>query len=217
MTQRDSASRSGKRFADRRFSLALAGLLAALGGGLVAASALAAEPVVRIVDFAFKPARITIVAGQAVTWRQDGAAMHTVTADDGSFDSGELAPKDQFANVFEVPGTYTYRCSLHPDRMKGTVIVKAAAKAPTPPGSPEPTPPPGTLPPDFSPYPATSTEPSPGPSEAQGDSGAAPSGSPIPGDRVDVSDPTGVLAVGFVVLVSAALAVFLAIRRRSNR
>ena len=43
---------------------------------------------VSIVDFAFQPASIEVPAGSTVTWTNTGAAPHTVTADDGAFDSG---------------------------------------------------------------------------------------------------------------------------------
>ena len=43
---------------------------------------------VSIVDFAFQPASIEVPAGSTVTWTNTGAATHTVTADDGAFDSG---------------------------------------------------------------------------------------------------------------------------------
>ena len=46
---------------------------------------------------------------------------HTVTADNKSFDSGEIR-QGEFRLVFEEPGTYSYHCVLHPD-MKGRVVV----------------------------------------------------------------------------------------------
>src|SRR5829696_5872316 len=47
---------------------------------------------VTIVDFAFQPASLEVPAGTTVTWTNSGAAPHTVTADDGTFDSDRLAP-----------------------------------------------------------------------------------------------------------------------------
>src|SRR4029077_757706 len=83
-----------------------------------------------------------------VTWTNVGTMKHTVTADDGSFDSGPLAKGDAFGNLFDAPGTFTYHDKLDP-AMKGAVIVKAAKPTSTPNGTPRTTPPPGTLPPDF--------------------------------------------------------------------
>ncbi len=102
----------------------------------------------KISDFAFKPGEVTIVAGQTVTWQNSSATQHTVTADDGSFNSDPLGINDQFANVFSAPGTFAYHCAIHP-RMTGTVVVTAAKPTATPNGTPPPTPPSGTLPPDF--------------------------------------------------------------------
>ncbi|MCD6059366.1 MAG: blue (type 1) copper domain protein [Thermomicrobiales bacterium] len=47
---------------------------------------------VQVVDFAFEPGTLTVPAGATVTWTNAGSRPHTVTADDGSFDSGRLDP-----------------------------------------------------------------------------------------------------------------------------
>ncbi|MEA2511104.1 MAG: hypothetical protein QOJ59_591 [Thermomicrobiales bacterium] len=77
---------------------------------------------VDIVDFAFDPSSVTIEAGGTVTWTNVGDAPHTVTSDDGTFDSGELANGDTFSSTFDEPGTYTYHCDIHPD-MTAEIIV----------------------------------------------------------------------------------------------
>ena len=107
-----------------------------------------ASPSVEITDTAIKPADVTIVAGDVVTWKNTSAALHAIVADDGSFDSGPLSLNDQFANLFEVPGTYTYRDPNHPG-LAGVVHVTVAPPTATPNGTAPPTPPGGTLPPDF--------------------------------------------------------------------
>jgi plastocyanin len=89
---------------------------------------------VSIVDFAFQPTSIEVPAGSTVTWTNAGAATHTVTADDGTFDSGQLKPGANFSQTFTTPGTYTYHCEIHP-QMTGTVVVTAAA-APAAPAAP---------------------------------------------------------------------------------
>src|SRR5687767_7478951 len=70
---------------------------------------------VQVVDFAFEPATITVPAGASVTWTNSGSRPHTVTADDGSFDSGRLDPGEQFSQTFDQPGTFTYFCGFHPE------------------------------------------------------------------------------------------------------
>jgi hypothetical protein len=91
----------------------------------VDASATAA---VEVRDFEFAPATATVAAGGKVTWKLVGEAPHSITAGDGSFDSGILDPGASFSQTFDEPGTYAYSCLVHPN-MKGTVQVVAASAA----------------------------------------------------------------------------------------
>ncbi|HSK50709.1 MAG TPA: cupredoxin family copper-binding protein [Solirubrobacterales bacterium] len=77
---------------------------------------------VEIVDFAYDPDPVTIQAGGKVTWINRDSAPHTATADDGSFDTGDLEEGKLGSQSFKNPGTYSYFCEIHPD-MKGTVEV----------------------------------------------------------------------------------------------
>jgi plastocyanin len=102
---------------------ALATALIVVALGLGARSVAAQESAaVSIVDFAFQPASVEIVTGGTVTWTNTGQAPHTVTADDGSFDSGTLSPGATFSQTFATAGTFTYHCNIHP-QMTATVIV----------------------------------------------------------------------------------------------
>lgn len=76
----------------------------------------------KIENFAFDPKQITAKVGETVTWKNDDSTAHTVTADDGSFDSGNLATDKTFSHKFDKPGTYSYHCSLH-SSMVATVVV----------------------------------------------------------------------------------------------
>jgi plastocyanin len=49
--------------------------------------------------------------------------MHTVTAADGSFDSGYLDQGDTWTHTFETPGSFEYSCLPHP-WMRAKVIVE---------------------------------------------------------------------------------------------
>jgi plastocyanin len=80
---------------------------------------------VTIDGYAFKAPKVTIAAGTAVVWKNQDDDPHTVTADDGSFDSKGLGQGDSFRYVFAKPGTYPYHCSAHP-YMKGVVTVEAS-------------------------------------------------------------------------------------------
>ncbi len=76
-----------------------------------------------IKNFAYSPASITVKAGTMISWENSDSVAHTVTADDGSWDSGSLAKGKVFDRTFSKPGTYTYHCTPHPN-MKGTIIVE---------------------------------------------------------------------------------------------
>ncbi len=77
---------------------------------------------VDIVDFAFNKSVITVPVNTTVTWINFGSVLHTVTADDSSFNSEALQTNQNFSRLFNASGTFTYHCSIHPS-MTGSVIV----------------------------------------------------------------------------------------------
>jgi len=83
----------------------------------------AAGSAVTIANFSFQPTPMTIAVGTTVTWTNTDSAGHTVTADDGSFNSDKLASGATFSQTFATVGTFAYHCSIH-SSMKATVIVK---------------------------------------------------------------------------------------------
>jgi len=78
---------------------------------------------VQIQNFAFTPQTLEVPVGTTVTWTNLDTVAHTATADDGTFNSGNLNPHESFSFRFDKPGTYVYNCSYHPN-MQGTIIVK---------------------------------------------------------------------------------------------
>ena len=78
---------------------------------------------VSIANFAFKPAQITIAAGDTVTWANDDGAPHGLAYKDGGKGENLLLPGATFERRFDQPGTYDYVCSVHPF-MRGKVVVK---------------------------------------------------------------------------------------------
>jgi plastocyanin len=72
----------------------------------------------------FSPALMTLTAGKPVAWINDDNLVHRVTADDGSFDSGDMQPGATFSRTFTMPGTFPYHCKYHKG-MTGTVITGA--------------------------------------------------------------------------------------------
>jgi plastocyanin len=80
---------------------------------------------VAIEDFYFEPADAAIQPGDTITWVNEGNHPHTVTADDGQFDSEVLNPGESFTVTFPEAGTFPYYCEIHPS-MTGSVTVGAA-------------------------------------------------------------------------------------------
>ena len=121
MTQRSGRGRLGSWVA----------LLAALSGAALMIDASPREARaqgradVAIVDVAYQPGSIKVQAGDTVTWTNTGTTPHTVTADDGSVDSGPLAPGASFSQVFPAAGLFTYHCTIHP-QMTGAVTITQA-------------------------------------------------------------------------------------------
>jgi plastocyanin len=80
---------------------------------------------VNIHDDTFDPAQLNVAPGKTVTWTNGDSEAHTVTADNGLFDSGVLEPGQSYSTWLGGSGTVDYHCELHPD-MKGTIVVGGA-------------------------------------------------------------------------------------------
>ena len=77
---------------------------------------------VTIRDFAFGPREIRVRAGATVRWVNSDPTPHSVTSDDGRFDSGLLAPGEGYSRRFDEPGRFPYHCTPHAT-MKAVVVV----------------------------------------------------------------------------------------------
>lgn len=85
---------------------------ALLVGAAGAAPARAAD--INVLFQQFSPAAADVLPGESVTWSNISERTHTVTADDGSYDSGELPGGATFAiTAPTTPGTYLYHCRIH--------------------------------------------------------------------------------------------------------
>lgn len=78
---------------------------------------------VSIANFAFSVVTLNVAKGTEVTWTNNDATTHTVTADDGSFDSGNIPSGGTFKHTFNTAGTIKYHCAIHP-MMMASVVVK---------------------------------------------------------------------------------------------
>ncbi len=126
--------------------LMMAGIAVALnnGSGVFAADKpeKAAEVIIPVgaatkSDNWYEPQEVEITVGDTVIWKNEDGAIHTATADDGSFDSEFLFNNDTWIHTFTKPGVYLYHCVPHP-WMKGKVTV-TDTDGTTPSPTPEPT------------------------------------------------------------------------------
>ena len=88
-------------------------------GGEGAANATRAE----MRTMTFNPKRLEIATGTTVTWTNNDQLVHTITADDGSWDSGPIEPGKSWSHTFTQPGEYAFHCTPHPF-MKAVVVVR---------------------------------------------------------------------------------------------
>jgi plastocyanin len=77
---------------------------------------------VSIEGFAFTPEELTVPVGTTVTWTNLDSVQHTITADDGSWGSGQLGKNAKYSFTFTQAGTYAYHCTNHPS-MTATLVV----------------------------------------------------------------------------------------------
>jgi plastocyanin len=84
--------------------------------------------------YCFNPATVHVDPGGTVTWTSSSKAPHTVTADDGSYASGDLAATQTYSHMYATSGTFTYHCAIH-SFMHGTVVV-GSGNPPPPPSAP---------------------------------------------------------------------------------
>jgi plastocyanin len=80
---------------------------------------------------AFGPGQLDLLPGETVHWENVSERTHTVTADDGSFDSGDVDSGVTFDHEFDTPGAFAYHCTKHPG-MVGEIDVQAVTLGPLP-------------------------------------------------------------------------------------
>ena len=78
---------------------------------------------INIQGYAFSPSSITINVGDTIVWTNYDSASHTVTSNDGTFDSGSITNGNTFSFTFTSAGTFDYYCAPHPG-MTGSVTVQ---------------------------------------------------------------------------------------------
>lgn len=102
--------------------------MAALAVGASACGASSSGPAttrpdsIVIRNFAFDPASLTVRVGTTVTVRNEDPSTHTVTADDGRFNTGTISPGQTVTFRVGSTGTFHYQCAIH-QYMQGTLTV----------------------------------------------------------------------------------------------
>ena len=108
-------------------------------------------------ELRFDPPELQVQPGAEISVANVGGAPHTLTADDGTFDTEEIAPGaeegrfpgDNASFVVDESGVFEFRCLIHPDAMRGSLIVAGDplddAPDDPPPVEEEPDPEPGAV------------------------------------------------------------------------
>ena len=73
----------------------------------------------------FSPNPATLPAGQMVVWHNIDSITHRVVLNDGSLDTGDIAPGASSRALSMTPGGGPYQCSIHPS-MIGTIVPAAS-------------------------------------------------------------------------------------------
>ena len=125
---RMTTSKSRRRKSDWMFCLAAWVMTALISfqippTGLAAAPAAAGKAEVKIDNFNFSPAAVTVKAGTGITWTNTDDIPHTVVSNGPAFKSKVLGTGEKFTFTASKPGTSSYSCSIHPN-MTGKVVVE---------------------------------------------------------------------------------------------
>ncbi len=93
------------------------GSITATGGTNSTGSTINYTTRVSIQNSAFTPASVTVMEGGSILWvNSDSEQVHTVTADDGTFDSGDIQPGGSFGLAFTRIGPHPYHCKYHGEK-----------------------------------------------------------------------------------------------------
>ncbi|HEY7583981.1 MAG TPA: hypothetical protein VIB78_10230 [Acidimicrobiia bacterium] len=83
------------------------------GGSISLCPAYSSGTTISVLDSCFNGIAHTAPLGDTLTVSNDGEIPHTLTAVDGSFDTGQLAPGETATLSFDEAGIYKVFCTLH--------------------------------------------------------------------------------------------------------
>jgi len=81
---------------------------------------------VSIQNASFTPQELLVREKGTVLWINNDNTVHTVTADNGTFSSGDLQRGATFSYTFNTVGDYSYHCKYHSETgiVRAVVIIK---------------------------------------------------------------------------------------------
>ena len=82
---------------------------------------------ISILGSGFDPQEFYVREKGGVSWVNNDNLVHTVTADNGVFDSKDLQSGASFTYTFNTRGNYPYHCKYHPEKagtIKAVEIIK---------------------------------------------------------------------------------------------
>jgi plastocyanin len=94
----------------------------ASGASATTAPSSADTSTIDIHEFMYQPNPVHVKAGATVTVTNQDGTNHSLTADNGSFDTGVFSGGSKTITIPTKPGTYTFHCQIH-NFMKGTIVV----------------------------------------------------------------------------------------------
>ena len=103
--------------------MAIPGLRAGRGNAMACAQQKVSTMEIKIDNFSFGPADVSIPPGTTVTWTNRDDIPHTVVSTEKVFKSKVLDTDEKFSFTFTQAGTYPYFCSIHP-KMAGRIVVQ---------------------------------------------------------------------------------------------
>src|SRR6266542_6623543 len=110
--------------------LTVTGEAGGAGAGGAPESNAARQASVDMKDFSFDKPEVSVAPGCEVTWKNTGQAQHTATFDDVQLDTGNVQPGSQGKlTAPDKPGSYSYKCTVHPAKMRGVLVVVGANAA----------------------------------------------------------------------------------------
>jgi plastocyanin/uncharacterized membrane protein len=86
------------------------------------------QQIIIIKQMHFEPTTLNVKAGDRVEWKNEDIFSHTATANDGSFDSGLIAPGSSWQTTISKTGTIAYHCRPHPNMTAELVVAQPGGR-----------------------------------------------------------------------------------------